>query len=223
MVSRLLRRSGMAFAGMAEILGWRPDYLVQVGIGEYFQEVDVLKETWPKLEIIGFEPHPHAFKMASNYYPGMLFNVAISNYVGESKLYVKKKHKDGSSLFPHIANKRESYGEVNVKVTTLDHYLVGRLFNGNVLLWIDCEGSELAVLEGAKEFIGSVQMVNVEVTGCPPGEGWCTPAQVHEKLVDYGFRRQWIHTHRMHCGQCDAIYVRPELWKREYCCDPWGE
>ncbi len=221
MASKLLRRSGIACGLVADVLGWQADIVVQVGVGQYHQEVDVLKEEWPGVRFIGFEPCPNLV----NDYPGELRLSAVSNKVGQSTLHVKRHHKDGSSLF--AIDGADSCNLVQVPTTTLDTEfftengeckLVGR-----VLLWLDCEGSEFNALQGGEDFVtGCVNMVNVEMTSKPQGPDYCKPAEVHGWLAERGFRRQWVHTGRISAGQYDAIYVKPYLFKQEYCCDPWN-
>jgi len=218
MVSKTLRRSGVAVGIVAEYLEWKADVIYQVGVGDQHEEVNVLMEEWgPDLKIIGCEPHP---EINLSKYPGVVHQVAVSNYQGETLLHSKRRHKGGSSLFPHIKKRSDdNYKEIRVPVTTLDSLFptpeVGRL-----LLWLDCEGSELAVMQGGTNFLKHVTVVNIELTAKAPGVGWATPVQMHNFLAESGFWLQYLHTQRMGNGQNDGIYVRPELFKPEYCCLP---
>jgi len=221
MASKLLRRSGVAVGLVADVLGWRADQMFQVGIGHYHEEVDVLVQEWPGLEVHGCEPHPGILSeiKANGSYPGMVYPVALSDRPGTATLHVKTRHADGSSLNLHYDGSKTKMQ--SVAVDTMDRLFLPLVKPGRVLLWLDCEGSELKVLDGGEEFLKLVQVVNVEITGNPPGLGWCSPAEVHWKLDSRGFVRQWIHTQRIHEGQYDAIYVRPALFKRQFSCDPW--
>lgn len=217
MASKMLRRSGVAVGLVAELLGWKPDWICQVGVGLYHQEIDVFVEEW-KLgpeAIVGFEANPVVFKRIIESYPGTLINFAISDKPGMSALSAHPRHKDGSTL------KGLDGGSVvgMVDCVTLDDMFSSRTNDlGNCLLWLDCEGSELDVLRGAKDFIGNVRAINVEMTSKPNGDGWADPVDVHAFLESLGFWLQWIHTQRVTAGQYDAIYVRGELFKPEYCC-----
>jgi FkbM family methyltransferase len=188
--------------------------VIQVGIGQYHQEVDVLKEEWPGVRFIGFDPCPNV----ADDYPGVLFQHAISDSDGEAIFNVKKHHKDGSSLYEMDG----ANGCEKIKVVTrrLDSCIVATQATGRILLWLDCEGSELAALRGGGELVKWIDMVNVEMTSKPPGPDWCSPTEVHRWLTWNGFLRQWIHTGRISSGQYDAVYVKPNLFKAEYCCDP---
>ncbi len=221
--SRLLRRSGVAVGLVAESLEWKADVIYQVGIGTRWEEMDVLMEEWgPDLTIIGVEAHPY---IDMSKYPGEVHHTALSNYTGETILNSKKRHKDGSSLHPHNKRADENYDEIKVPVTTLDVLFPSpRLGRGfvveKILLWLDCEGSELAVMQGGVEFLECVDVVNIEMTARPPGVGWATPVQIHKYLVERGFWLQHIHTQRIDSGQNDGVYVRSHLFKPEYCCVP---
>ncbi len=221
--SKIRRRSGTAICNYMELLEWVPDIVVQVGIGLQSKEVDVMAESWPKTRFMGFEPHPSIVKSLKNGgYPGLIFECAIGDKQGKAILYAKNRHKDGSSLFPHSHHREgQKYPEIEVSVYTLDHVFYRELLGfDEVLLWIDCEGSELAVLRGGEKFLESVEVVNVEMTSKPRGEGWAKPFDVHEFLNDHGLFRTWTHTHRSCRGQYDAIYVRPKLFRSEYSCCP---
>jgi len=223
MASLLLRRSGIAVGQVVEALRWRADVVYQVGVGHYHKETEVLGEEWPGVKFVGCEPHPQTYKDMrtkghSDEYPGECHNVAVGDKVGETILYHKKRHKDGASLFLHHS-RDENYQEHKVQITTLDALFPEPVPCRN-LLWLDCEGNELAVLHGGEKFVESVDVVNVELASNPPCEGWCSPVDVHLWLVDHGFYRQWVHTQRIWAGQVDAVYVRKRLFKPQYCCCP---
>lgn len=217
MASKLLRKSGVAVGLILDLLEWVPNHIFQVGVGQHHHEVDVLKETWPDVGFIGFEPHPEIVQSLKDY-PGIIHELALSNYVGKAVLHGKKSHKDGSSLYEH--KQEGNYQDISVAVANLDNIYRHGPVGDKTLLWIDCEGSELTVLQGAVSFIQGVQVVNIEMTSDPPGKGWCDPVDVHYWLVGKGFYTQWIHTQRSSAGQCDAIYVKKELFNPRYCCVP---
>lgn len=212
--SKLLRRSGVACGLIADVLGWRADTVIQVGVGQYHQEVDVLKEEWPGVRFVGFDPCPNV----ADDYPGILFQHAISDVDGESVFNVKKHHKDGSSLYE--MDGADGCNKIKVITKRLDSAIVVTEATGRILLWLDCEGSELAALHGGEELLKSVEMVNVEMTANPPGKDWCRPEEVHQWLITRGFWLQWIHTGRISSGQSDYVYCRKTLFNPNYCCMP---
>jgi len=215
----LMRRSGIAIYQVAELLGWQPTAIFQVGVGQYCKEVDVFAEAWPEADLIGFEPNPEVLRRIK--YPGLIVRKALGRYVGWAKLFCDPAHVDGASVYNDTANGKLQ--ESDVEIDTLDHYYDGVKWHregGRVMLWLDCEGSELDVLVGGERFVEHVQVINVELTGKALRAGWPNPAVVNRWLLNHGFLLQFVHTQRMAVGQCDAVYVRPELLRPEYCSCP---
>jgi len=216
----LLRRSGVALYNVADVLDWFPTMIIQAGVGQHGQEVAVFKEAWPKARLIGFEPHPEIFKQIQEHpgYPGTLHNKALGRCKQTVGLFWKSGHMDGASVYAS-ASGTDDLKQAEVEMDTLDNCFCGKAIN-QTLLWLDCEGSELDVLIGGEDSIQYVDVVNVELTGKPPRYGWPDPCEVNRWLLDHGFLLQYIHTQRTSSGQVDAIYVRPKLFKPEYCCCP---
>ena len=218
MVSKLLRRSGVAVGLEASRLGWIPNFVIQVGIGQYHEGMHVLKEEWPDIRILGFEAHPGIAKKINDY-PGEIREIAISDRCGDTVLFVKHRHKDGSSILPFPSDIKVS-DNIPVKTSTLDKEIsAADVFGKEVILWMDCEGSELRVLQGAENTLTHVKMVNVEMTPNTPSIHWPTPNELHSFLRDAGFYRQCLHT--MKGGQYDAIYVKADIFQVKYCCCPY--
>lgn len=214
MVSRLARRSGVAVVQIAELLQFKPDVVYHVGVGLQHAEVFIMKdECWPEVKIIGFEPNPATYKEIVDTYPGFLIPCALGNEVREGvPFYQPDKHRDGSSLFRRAA----SDVEYKVDITSLDVLFPLGPGRENCLLWLDAEGNDLAVLEGATNFLSGVQMINIEMTGSAH-EGWADQATINRWLMDHGYRRQWVHTQRIHVGQQDVIWVKAEMLDPAIC------
>ncbi len=210
-----MRRSGIAVCLVAEFLKWRPDYVYQIGVGQWHKEVEVMQDAWPDVRLIGFEPHPVIWSRLKNY-PGVVHNLAVTDKAGTAELHVPPRHKDGSSL----CSINHADKTIPVNTTSLDAFYPAGPVGDRILLWLDCEGSELAVLRGAKKFLEKVQMVNVEMTGKPTSSDWPPVSAVHDELIGSGFIRQWIHTERINMAQIDAMYVREPLFSPVYCCCP---
>ncbi len=220
MASYLLRRSGISVGLVCEVLDWQADLMIQVGVGNYHQEVDVLKSEWSGVKFIGYEPHPRVCKRLKKTYPGPVHPIALSNKTGKYDLNIKARHSDGSSLLDlHDGSRLET---VKVDVDTLDNVCPADIHSyRRILLWLDCEGSELDVLEGGEETIHKhISMINLEMTAAPPSAGWGHPVEIHKWMVDRGWFLQWIHTQRISLGQCDFIYVKNWLFNPNYCCVP---
>lgn len=219
MVSKILGRSGIAFALLADRLDWEPNAIYQVGIGCNHYEVEILHCEWPKALWYGLEPNPDIFKGIADKYPGALLPYAAGDAPGRALLVARQRHKDGSSLFldPAKINTPLTY---DVEVKTLDS--VWRFPLPRSLLWLDCEGSELRALQGATQLLDCIDVINIELTGLPADAtpDWPTPLTIHRWLVERGFFMMHIHTQRLTAGQNDYCYVRPHLFQPEYCCVP---
>jgi len=214
MASKLLRRSGISVGLVAEAINWRAALVIQVGVGPHHEEVDVLLEEWSGVKFIGYEPHPDSCVN----YPGELRRMAITDHEGEAVLTFNKRHKNGATLLSYVGKGAEDCQSVNVRTTTLDNQFPEPLAVPT-MLWLDCEGLELAALKGGERFIKNVDVVNVEMTANSAllAPGWCSPGAVHLWLVEHGFWLQWIHSERVYLGQVDCVYCRRHLFRPEVC------
>lgn len=219
MVSKFIRRSGISVCLIADLLEWVPDLVIQVGVGVNPEETAVFRDAWPEHDLIGFEGHPTVYETALKSYPGQLFNFAIGDRDEAVEMWTPPRHKDGSSIFKHEG--MENLSSCKTWMKTLSQVIpINWVQDRQVLLWLDCEGCELKVLDHGRDVLKHVAVVNVELTAKPISKAWCDSNQVHDLLLEAGFKRQWVHTQRTSAGQCDAIYVRPELFKAEFCCCP---
>ncbi len=221
MASLLLRRSGVSVGLVAEVLNWRADLMIQVGVGHYHEEVKVLQSEWPGLRFIGFEPHPGIYRDLKDTYPGRIFPIAITDREGTMMLNTKRRHADGSSLIDFQDGQETTPIEVNTTLLDYVFYDIQDSHNDQrILLWLDCEGCELMALRGATRALQKVSMINIEMTANPPSKEWGSPLEIHRWLADRGWFIQWIHTQRITLGQCDYVYVKKDLFDPSYCCVP---
>ena len=218
MASRILRRSGTAVVEYLRYLEWVPKVVFAVGVGGKHQEIDVMREEWSDFYLYGFEPHPDIYASVNETFPGRLHRYAISDYTGRGMLHAKSSWKDGSSLIPKTQNS-EDYKEIPVEVTTLDDMLCIMPSDAPGLLWLDCEGSELAALKGGEKFLveKNIEVINIEQTARPRGDDWPTPYVVHCWLTEHGFYQAWTHTHRTVIGQFDSVYLRGDIFDPRHC------
>ena len=217
------RRSGNAVYSASERIGWKPRIIVQVGVGMLCKEVDIFHEEWPDVEMIGFDPHPKAFKTMAGRYPGTLICAAVGKENRASvPFYMRPNHQEGSSVL-HIDPNKTTI-QISVPMVSLDsaleHIVGSPSIDKDVMLWLDCEGIELDVLQGAERLIDRVGVINVEMTGIPQAERWSSPEDIHALLKAAGFYQIWVHTMRAHIGQYDAIYVEKSLFCPVYCFIP---
>lgn len=224
MATRMARRSGIAVVLILDALKIIPDVMCHVGVGLSHPEIDILRNEYPNLKFVGFEPHPKTYEDCKDSYPGVLVNCALGDKEGFLELKEPRNHRDGTSVYE---SDQRTIVDHHVFVNRLDAFAYQQ-FQGlpyqllqvkNSLLWIDVEGYELHVLQGAKRYIlERVNVINVEMTS--RRKNWDDPVAIHNWLMYYGFLRQWTHTQRINSGQSDAIYVKRHLFNREFCCCP---
>jgi len=220
MKRRTRRRSANAVIEYCRQIEFKPQVALMCGVGTTHHDADALIEEWPRLEIEGWEPNPSSFKCVESTFPGRVRPVALSDSDRIRILWYKETHKDGGSLI----QPDESCVAVSVRTDTLDEAVgVPAPIDGNGLLWLDCEGSELAVLDGGKKFIEShIKMINIELTGRPKSKMWCSITETHEMLKYLGFHFMWAHTTRIARSQFDAIYVHHSIASPSHCMFPWA-
>jgi len=224
MPSKLLRRSGAGVVAISNNIGWGPPSAIyQAGIGMNHQEIECFAEEWPTAKLYGWDPNPRVFDDIKRDYYGTHYPIGLSDKPGKATMYVAPRHRDGGTLYPFTDKKRD-HATFDVELTTLD-IAVPEGPEENSLLWLDCEGHELAVLKGAEKFMAKengIVVVNCEMTGKPNSEGWVDQVDVHKYLTNLGFHIQWSSTQRSFLGQQDLIYVKPHLFKEELCNSPWS-
>ncbi len=225
------KRSGFAVFNVLKALGFEPELVIHVGVGCHYEEIPLMIEHWPDVEVIGFEAHPDTAKSQQEHYPGTLHHMAITDHDGEIDFHLKRNHADGSSIYPIVTDNQSKTRVVPCAKldTVLETVDMSQMKHappykkspyGNVLLWLDIEGGELKALKGAANFLVWVDAINIEMTSNPPSPEWCDMITTHRWLVMNGYKRQTAHSNRTWAGQVDAIYVRPELWKAEFCTCP---
>ena len=117
----------------------------------------------PRLALIAFEPNPTMFRMlCENKRINRLSNLtseplALSNAEGETQLFLSDSDMS-ASLIPDFQKAADSSSvSVPVKRTTLDHYVQRLGLHGSIVIKVDVEGHEKAVLEGAASTISNLR------------------------------------------------------------------
>ena len=105
-----------------------------------------------KGHVFAFEPEPDNFDVlkknveTNNYKNTTTENLAVSNKIGNIKLYLSKSNVGQHKIFP---SKMTSDDYVNVNVTTIDEYFkLSDLYDKISFIKIDVEGAEMGVLQG---------------------------------------------------------------------------
>jgi FkbM family methyltransferase len=152
---------------------------------------------FPTAQILSFEPLPDAGAKIRELFADdarlELFAVALSDHEGTSSFHVTAAE-DSSSLLPVAARQvsefpatRES-GTRSVPLARLDDVLADRaLPDGPVLLKIDTQGTELAVLRGAEDTLRRATHAIVEVSFVELYEGQDSAGDITTFLVERGW------------------------------------
>lgn len=149
-------------------------------------------------EILAFEPQARLAALvrrslqASGVRNFGVFELALSDAPGRAELHVPSilDHGSGSaSLFSSYFS-TGSQSRTTVLVSTLDACLRDRMLRGKVVIKLDVEGSELAVLRGARATIERYRPVIVfELNLLSEAAAGASRLSVLRLLGDYGYRR----------------------------------
>ena len=114
-----------------------------------------------KLKVYGFEPNPYSYQKALERHKNdvrvRLFQVALADANGESQFHINKNQQT-SSLLKISKSGLTSWGSdvqyhetIQVRITTLDEWVANNLpVTAKIILKVDIQGAELAMLKGAK-------------------------------------------------------------------------
>lgn len=150
-----------------------------------------------------FEPNPYAIgickkNIESHGNSGNIFlnEVALSDKQGDVSFYpvdpeASERSDTGLSSMmkvnPKYTQRRGNIvqQEITVHATTADIYFVDR--KKPDILWIDVEGAELMVLQGAKEILSSAKLIHIEVSFRPMHIGKPLFWEIDDYLKQNGF------------------------------------
>jgi len=155
------------------------------------REVKVLSKNYPECIFYLFEPYPKYFKfLLKKFHSNSLvncFNLGLSSKSGIMEFY--QTNIDGSgSLFKPNSLANENYNMeieeiLKVEVRTLDQYINDTSAPIPDLLWIDVQGHEINVLQGADESLSLVKAIFVEIAaGKPIYEGQVSLTMISKYL-----------------------------------------
>lgn len=147
-----------------------------------------LNSIFPNAIIHAFEPVPESYNecinKSSSYSNIKVHNLALSNFNGEASFYPVDpnlssspnigassllKFKDG--LNGSFFNQTWVQKEIKTQVKTLDEWVNINNINFIDIIWIDVQGSELQVFEGAKNILQNTKVILTEVGLKPYYEG----------------------------------------------------
>jgi FkbM family methyltransferase len=139
-----------------------------------------------------FEPISSNFEyLVKNFYEHIMYNVALANYQGETKMYVDSGHDCLSASILQPTLHGEDYPDIlfdrveTVKVDKLDWTIYDR--DDYDHLHMAVQGMELEVLKGAEQSLKHIDTISCQVFRKKLYEGSCLTQEVVEWLDDRGF------------------------------------
>ncbi|CAN2231521.1 FkbM family methyltransferase [Candidatus Planktophila dulcis] len=180
-----------------------------------------IKERYPEIKVVAFEANPHVYENFSNLVnsSGVKFiNKALSNRVGIQELILKSKDTKSWSSEGYLGHEDEVDSDlerIGVETTTLDFEMASTLSQSPTALWIDVEGSNRVLIEGAKSLLSSdfVDVILIETQVDLVWKEDFGPIELCEKFSEYGFM-PIARDCPQHWG-CNILFVRedymPEL------------
>jgi FkbM family methyltransferase len=172
-----------------ERLGFRPRTIVDVGVG---WGTKALYRTYPQAyfalvePLIEFEPR---LREILRRYRGEYLLTALGAAEGEQTIRIDAGWHERSSLLRRtpLEDQGNRSIERRVPVTTLDTLLAGRAWQPPFGLKLDVEGFELAVVEGAGQFLRQTEFVIAEVATARRFEGGYTMVEFLGAMEERSF------------------------------------
>jgi FkbM family methyltransferase len=169
------------------------------------------------VKVYAFEPNPVNFNYLqtafSNHKNVHCFQMACGNEDGEVTLFLHNTDSGTESLLPVKQNSSfKEVGKEIVKVIKLDTFAPVSNISFD-LFWIDVQGFELSVFQGAEKIMKSVKGIYVEMNGTDtPYEGAPHYTEIDIFLKEHGF----VLAHQEmgpnpHADGGVALYIRAEL------------
>jgi FkbM family methyltransferase len=189
----------------------QPDTVVVVGIG-LGREVPEMRKTWPNARLIGVEPVRDNYNYLNE--SGIasafddIYNVAIWSRVMILSMLHNEQTVSARSAIAALYNVTTT---CSVSAVTLDRLeqMTGK-WNGDTLLWIDAEGSELHIVKGMTQRPRwcSIELSWIPDAGCPSAR------KVETYMNRLGYSLGYIHSISRKHAFGDGLFLRKREWRR---------
>lgn len=136
------------------------DCVFDIGAQKGYVTINLAKTVGKSGKVFAFEPDPRSFKLLegnikeNNFNNCRAFNFALSDKNGVAEFSLTKTL-GWSSLFPNKTAEKDTEEVVRVSTKTIDDMISVKevVLDNADFVKIDCEGAELMVLKGMKEFL----------------------------------------------------------------------
>lgn len=153
--------------------------ICDIGSWHLGQSIEFL-ELLPEAKVYAFEANPANYQTCQDIHSRLngyfktnlkVYNTALNDKPGKIKFYpVVDENPGASSKYKFMQGLTEEYfdktwtqKEIEVDATTLDIWAKENNINNIDIIWIDVQGAELDVFEGAKETLKNVKCIFTEV------------------------------------------------------------
>ena len=199
--------------------------IVDVGASTGETATEWLKH-FPKAIVHAIEPLPSSYFILEdlqkqNQSRLKVYNYAVGNEVGRAEFRMHPDHNTSSSLLlrtelsANLLPETEKEVVIDVAVTTLDALFgdAGNSMRDEVLVKLDVQGSELAVIRGASQFLNRVRYFLTEVSIAPVYNGQSGFNEIHSAMTVAGFEfggfLEQVHLDNARPLYADVLYIRP--------------
>ncbi len=202
---RAVRQGVLPATEHQPVLAQLPSMAVVIDVGgNVGQFSTVARHNFPGAQILSFEPLPEAGDKLRHLFAGdplfESFPLALCDHDGTVPFHVTGAD-DSSSLLPVAARQVSEFpatrgvDTLDVVTARLDDVLAGRppLPDGPLLLKVDTQGTELAVLRGATTLLERATHAIVEVSFVELYEGQDDAADITTFLVERGWALRGVY------------------------------
>jgi len=218
-IDRTFEQHGVDLLGdMSEIISNRSPVILDVGSFRG-DAIRIFQHIWPKATITGFESDPELLAILHNHWDSVPGVEIVSSAVPDvpSTTQTHQITSNVMNLFPAFQpnpeRNRASAGSIMVPTISLSDYCAASSITHVDLLNVATQGSELPVIQGAKEMLseGAVRLVVIELTFDPIHGDRTRPSAVFSLLESLGYVCQGIFNQ---VGRSGQLVSADGLWRR---------
>ncbi len=230
-------RGGMVAGRLVHLLGKENlsnvKQILDIGSWHLSQSIE-FADIFPEARIDAFEPVPASYQLCRHNHSLLdpqrrdrirVHNTALSDVAGEVPFFAidpnKKQAVDAgfSSMFPFMKGlngmtdgKTFEQEEITVKTDTLDNWCAANKITEVDIMWIDVQGAELLVFQGAQRILANTRYILTEVGLKPYYEGHTLKADIDACLAALGFEElKSSFEMNIEGYEANTIYYRPAI------------
>lgn len=175
-----------------------------------------LSRFWPEGYIYAFEPVPGLFRQLKEATKDLknvtCYQYALDIETGMSDMYISEPPFSASSSLLEPTGYLEEHPEATFKISTVETITIDSWAKKNSVdhidfMWLDMQGAELRALEGGKELLKTVKVIQSEVSLTARYQNGPLYKDVRKWLENHGFNVVEEALHKGHWG--NVLFARP--------------